>query len=500
MQHLSELFLVIPFYLLFANTHLNRMYELVSPVNLKAVIKYLAQLTIGIGAVLVVPLAVALLFADYRIAVTYGIIASVAIIGGYLVNRLLPEYDLEWKEAFVVAALIFPISSLVSAIPFMLSTGMCPLDAFFEAVSGVTTTGLSVAPADAGAVFLFARSWLQWIGGIGIVLIVLSVPLIHPGTSAVRLYAVNISEEKLRPSVASTAMLLAKIYLAITFVAILLLLLGGMTPFDAVCHALASVSTGGFSTRVDSIAAFPGALVQMLVLLGCIMGTTNFALFSRLGTDPRRIFRDPQLRALFAIAGIGVLLLFSTLIPVTDAGAALGAAIFQVLSALSTAGFSTVDIGLLPDSAKAVLTLLMWIGGSAGSTAGGIKILRLLIMLQIVRLVLLRFFLPREALTPLKIGDHVIEQDEMQQILSFTLLYLAILVISSFLFMLHGFEMGDALFEVSSALGTVGLSCGITGPAMPVLLKLVLIADMLLGRIEIIPLVILFMPRTWIKR
>lgn len=476
------------------------MYELVSPVKFAAIAKYTSQIIMGVGAVLTVPLIVALIFGRTEIAATYGLLVIGLIVLGYAVHRVLPDFDLDWKEALVIAAIIFPLSSLVSAIPFALFSGMAPVDAFFEAVSGITTTGLSVAPADAGPVFLFARSWLQWIGGLGIVLIVLSVPLIHPGTSAIRLYTVHAGEERLRPTVMATAKLLGKVYIAITVIAFIVLLLAGMTPFDAICHALCSVSTGGFSTKADSIAAFPGFAILLATIFAFTMGAMNFALYPRFFEHPKKLLSSVQAQAFFVIVFIGIALLAFTLHNTGSPAAILEAAIFQGFSALSTTGYSTVEIGALSDSAKAVITVLMWIGGSVGSTAGGIKILRIIIIAKVVHILFIRFFLPPEVLTPLKVGNDVIESREVEHILSFVMLYLTVLVISSFIFMLYGFPMNDALFEVSSALGTVGLSTGITGAAMPLVPKCVLIADMLLGRIEIIPLAILLFPRTWIKR
>jgi trk/ktr system potassium uptake protein len=211
-------------------------------------------------------------------------------------------------------------------------------------------------------------------------------------------------------------------------------------------------------------------------------------------------FSDIQFRYFLVFATIGILLLFFTLAGTMNPAEGLFVSVFQAFSALSTAGFSTVDINTLPDGSKAVLTALMWVGGSVGSTAGGIKILRLIILLKVVHLVFIRYFLPREALTPLKLGEEVIETEMVYNILTFVFLYSMVLVASSFLFMLYGFGLDNALFEVSSALGTVGLSCGITSAAMPDLLKGVLIIDMLLGRIEIVPLFILAFPRTWVKR
>ncbi|HDQ07375.1 MAG TPA: TrkH family potassium uptake protein [Methanoculleus sp.] len=475
------------------------MYELVSPVKPLVVLKYLAVLMMGAGGALLVPLVVAVYFREFAIGSVYAVIGCTIIALGYLFHRLLPTADLEWKESLVIAALIFPFSALLSAIPFSLSTGMPFLDAFFEAVSGVTTTGLSVAPAGVGPVFLFARSWLQWIGGIGIVIIILMV-FVTPGISAYRLYAVNAGEQKARPTVMATAKLLVEIYCILTAISFVILFFGGMSPFDAVCHALSSVSTGGFSTRTESVAGFSGFAIPFLITISCLMGAFNFTLYPRMLEDKKALFTGIQFRYFFLFALIGICLLLFTLLETLPINEALSVTLFQAFSALSTAGFSTVDIGTLPEGARAVLTVLMWIGGSVGSTAGGIKILRLVILLKIVHLVFIRYFLPREALTPLKIGDEVIESEVVYTIVTFVVLYAMVLVISSFIFMLHGFGLDNALFEVSSALGTVGLSCGITSASMPDLLKGVLIVDMLLGRIEIIPLFILFFPRTWVKR
>lgn len=474
------------------------MYELVSPVNRAAVLKYLGQVMIGIGAVLFVPLMVAAYFEDYHVAAIYAVMAAVVIAVGYGLHRMLPDYDLEWKEALVLAALIFPLSSAISAIPISISTGMPFLDAFFEAVSGLTTTGLSVAPPDVGPAFLFARSWLQWIGGIGIVLIVLSV-VIRPGTSAYRLYSVHIAEKKLRPNVISAAKLLGRIYLGITLISFILLMIAGMAPFDALCHALSAVSTGGFSTNPDSIAGFSGILIPATIILGCVLGSINFSLYPRIIENPRLLLSSEQFRGFLAVFAAGALLLAFTMQQSGSLSFVLGAAAFQALSALTTAGFATIDIAPLPDSSKMVLSALMWIGGSVGSTAGGIKILRLIILVKLIHMVFIRFFLPREALTPLKVRGEVMEANELNGILTFVLLYLAILFSSSLVFMLHGTGCADALFEVSSALGTVGLSAGVTTAAMAPQLKMVLIADMLLGRMEIIPLCILLFPRTWVR-
>jgi trk system potassium uptake protein TrkH len=488
------------------------MYELVSPINPRAVLKYLGQIMIGIGIVQAAPAIVAVIFGEIGIAAIYGAAASAVVLIGYFTNRLLPDHELELKEGLVLAALIFPLSAIVSAIPIYLSTDMSMLDAFFESVSGVTTTGLSVAPAEVGPVFLFSRSWLQWVGGIGIVVLVLSV-FIRPGTTAFRIYAANIGDKKIKPSVVVAAKLLGKVYIVITLISIALLWLSGMSPFDALCHALCSVSTGGFSTRHESIGAFSGSLIPAAITFCCVMGSINFGLYPRALKDPLILLKNIQVKYFLAIAAVGIVVLSFTLMEGDDPDYAASAtnqnrtpaeimsiSAFHALSALTTTGFSTTDVGELPESSKVLLSVLMWIGGGIGSTSGGIKIFRLIVLLKLVHLTFMRLFLPSETVTPLKVGDELVEEEELNRITAFVLLYLMILVLPTFVFTLQGVEMNDALFEVSSALGTVGLSSGVTSAAMPDLLKAVLCANMLLGRIEIVPLLVLFMPRTWIKR
>ncbi len=205
----------------------------------------------------------------------------------------------------------------------------------------------------------------------------------------------------------ATARILVKIYLIITAIAFILLLLSGMPVFDSICHALSAVSTGGFSTGSDSIASFPGFFIPLVIAAGFLMGAIDFGLYTRISgglSGLKEIISDIQFRYFVVVLVAGFLFLLFTMSEGMSFTEALSASAFQAASALSTAGFSTVDIGALSDSSKAVLTVLMWIGGCVGSTAGGIKIMRLVILFAIVYLVFIRFFLPKEALTPLKVA------------------------------------------------------------------------------------------------
>lgn len=475
------------------------MYELHTPVNHKAVAKYIGYYLIAFTFVLVVPTIAALILGNVAAAIDYGSTAVAVFIIGSMIYRALPDYELETKEALIIVALVFPISALLSAIPMSLTTGMPFIDAYFESVSAVTTTGLSVAPADVGPVFLFARSWGQWVGGIGIILVVLSV-LIRPGTTASRIYKANYGDMKIKPTVISTTRTLGKVYIIITLISMLLLLMSGMSLFDSICHAFCCVSTGGFSTRAESIGAYQGSLIPTAISISCLLGAVSFVLYPHLFKKPEKFFRNLELRYFLSLAAIGAILFAFTLSrnnidyrPIQDN-------LFHIISALTTAGFSTIDLSIISDASRAVLIFMMWIGGNMGSTAGGIKVFRILLLIKVGHNVLLRLFLPRETITPIKIEDHIIESDEIYNLVTFMLLYTLILLASSFVFMTYGIDTNSSVFEVSSALSTVGLSAGVTSAAMPVGLKLVLIIDMLFGRIEIIPLILLFMPGTWIKR
>ncbi|MBP1910736.1 TrkH family potassium uptake protein [Methanolobus bombayensis] len=475
------------------------MYELHTPVDIKAVAKYMGYYLIAFSFVLVVPMLVAIIFHNLEAAAYYGGSAATIFIVGSFIYRTLPDYDLETKEALIIVALVFPISAFLSSIPMSLSTGMPLFDAYFESVSAVTTTGLSVAPTDAGPVFLFARSWGQWVGGIGIILVVLSV-LISPGTTAYRIYKANYGDMKIKPTVVATTRTLGKVYIIITLVSIILLLLSGMSFFDSICHAFCCVSTGGFSTQTASIGAYQGDLIPAAISISCLLGAISFVLYPYLLEKPEKFIRNKELKLFLALIVFSSLVFAFTLSKESFGYAIIKDNLFQIISAITTAGFSTFDLSILSEASKAVLIFIMWIGGSMGSTAGGIKVFRVLLLFKVVHNVLLRLFLPRETITPMKIEEHVIQSEEIYNLVTFMLLYTLILVASSFIFMLYGFDTSSSVFEASSALSTVGLSAGVTNAAMPAVLKAVLIIDMLFGRIEIVPLILLFMPGTWIKR
>ncbi len=193
-----------------------------------------------------------------------------------------------------------------------LTTGMSFIDAYFESVSAVTTTGLSVAPTDIGPMFLFARSWDQWVGGIGIILVVLSV-LIRQGTTASRMYKATYGDMKIKPTVIATTSTLGKVYVIITLVSIVLLLMSGMSLSDSICHTLCCVSTGGFSTRAESIGAYRGSLIPAAISISCLLRAVSFVFYPYLFKKPEKFFKNLELRAFLVFTIIGANLFAFTL-------------------------------------------------------------------------------------------------------------------------------------------------------------------------------------------
>jgi trk system potassium uptake protein TrkH len=472
------------------------MYELVSPIEVGRIGKYFGYFLMALGIILLPPAAFAAFVHETYAAVIFTGVAGSTLGAGFILYRILPRTELRLKEAIVLTAIFFPLSSIISAVPVHLITGVTYADALFECIAGITTTGLSVMPTVSDPLFLFFRSWLQWIGGIGIIIVVLLI-FLKPGTTTFLLFETQNSTDIVKPGVIATAIRLGKVYIAITLLAFGLFWAGGMIPFDALCHALSAVSTGGFSTKTGSIADFPGMAIPVVMCVVMVMGGTDFSIFPELFQNPKKFFGDVQLRYFTVFAATGIALMVFSLAATVAVVDAIPVAVFQVISALTTTGFSTISIGELPETSRAVLIVLMGIGGSLGSTSGGLKIFRLILIVQIIRIIFMRIFLPREVVIPLKVGERVIKPDEVYQHVSYIFLYGIVLAVSCFVFMVHGCGMSNSLFEVTSALGTVGLSTGLTSPSLPFVLKGVLAIDMLLGRLEIIPFLILLNPMTW---
>jgi trk system potassium uptake protein len=386
----------------------------------------------------------------------------------------------------------------------MMGSGLTFFDALFEAISGSTTTGLSTVTHldDMSRTFLFSRAWMQWYGGLGIV--VLSLALVfRPGLAAKRLAANESKNDDLVGGTKAHARRVLIVYAILTGIGILLLLAVGVRPFDALLYTMASVSTGGYAPHDTSLPALGSGFAQVSVILVCLTGAIPLSLYYGLYRKGRRPATDVlQLQGLLIMGAITTLLLGFCLVVTQGADweHAFYHAPILAFSAQTTAGFSCMDLSQLYPSSKLVLIIAMAVGGGAGSTAGGVKILRLLMLINVLLVMLRRVCASSNAVVEPKIAGRRMEDREIQEALIIILLFLTVILFSWLPFLIMGYNPMDSLFEVVSAAGTVGLSAGVVDAEMPILLKGILCADMLLGRLEIIAWLVMVYPKTWIGR
>lgn len=463
--------------------------------------RYLGELLLAVGLLTLVPAAIALGFGPLSAAGALAAAGVAAIAIGATLRGIPASERIQTNEAMVVAASIFVLAPLGAIAPFMISAHMGFLDALFEAVSAVTTTGLTTltSVADKPRSFLFTRAWMQWYGGLGIA--TLSVALLGPAGLAVRRLAVSGAEGDSTPeSVRVRARRALITYSALTVLGVAALVAAGATPFDGLLHALCAVSTGGFSSHDDSLAGLGGWPVESVAVGLGLCGAVSLPLYYRARRDGLRVLaKDVELRALLAGCVTLCVLLGLALIVETDIapGQALRSAPLLATSVQTTTGFTPLPVADLGPTAKLLLIASMLAGGSLGSTAGGVKLLRVLIAFRVLQWAISRARLASHAISEPRLAGESLSGPEIQQALVVVLFFLLVVGVSGLPFVACGYDPLDALFEVASAAGTVGLSTGISRPELEGPLKLILCADMLLGRVEIVALLVVLSPGTW---
>ncbi|MHA7839148.1 MAG: TrkH family potassium uptake protein [bacterium] len=465
----------------------------------RVVSRILGQVLVALALLTVVPALVSLLDGQGRIALRYGLVITVLGGVGWPCARARCSEELQANEAMVVSVLAFLLAGAAMAYP-LAGYGLDPMDAFFEALSGVTTTGLSTLESvePHPRAFLFGRAWLQWVGGLGVVVLALAF-MIPSGTAARRL---GFDDREASDYVGSTrnhARRLLLTYGALTLVGIVLGIAVGMDGFTALAHSLSAVSTGGFSTSDTSLAELSWAQRSVTILL-CLAGAVSFSAYYRPST--RRLLRDARLWSLLVLVALGGLAL-GGVIEATGSHSgwsAWGQAAWMAASAQTTAGFSTMPTAELPASGKVLLIGGMIVGGDVGSTAGGLKVVRVLIVAQLVLVRVLRASMPRGTQLVPRIDRARVPSAEIEGVAALALAMSGVIFVSWLAFLLYDHDPLDALFEVVSAVGTVGLSSGLTGPELQPLLKAVLCLDMLMGRVELFAFFVLVFPGTWLGR
>lgn len=442
-------------------------------------------------------------------------LASAAITGGgglMIVQRTSLRLELTVREGYAVVSLAWIATGVAGALPYLL-TGVTnsPIGAFFESVSGFTTTGATIF-GDIEALphgLLFWRGLTQWIGGMGIIVLGIAV-LPFLGVGGMQLFRAEVpgpTPERLQPRIAQTAKLLWYVYAGLTAMQVALYLLGGVTLYDAVTHAFTTLSTGGFSPRNASLAAFDSPYVQYVTVLFMYLAGVNFALHYRAATgQPQRYLADPEWRFYTGMLVVATVLVLSAVVAAGGLAAhgAEGAfrhALFQVVSIATTTGYVSFDYELWPVGAQAILLLLMLVGGMAGSTAGGMKSIRVYVLVRHALTELKRSLHPR-AVVVTRAGRRPLREDVLLNIFGFALLFLALFAAGALVLALLGHDLVTAVGASAASIGNIGPGLGAVGAVdnygwMGPLSHLVLIVLMLVGRLEIFTVLLLFHPDLW---
>ncbi len=435
-----------------------------------------------------------------------------AVLGLIGVSRTKLEGSLTIREGYAVVSLAWIVVGIVGSVPYLLSGVVeSPVAALFESVSGFTTTGATVF-ADVESLphgILFWRSLTQWLGGMGIILLGVAI-LPFLGVGGMHLFRAEVpgpTPERLSPRIARTAKLLWYVYAGLTGTLFALLLAGGLSPFDALTHAFSAMPTGGFSTRNESIAAFDSPFVQYTIIVFMYLAGVNFVLhFQALSGKVRGYFASSEWRFYSGAMAVGVTIV-CVLVLFADGTAVFGLervfrdALFQVVSLSTGTGYVTSDYGAWPLAAQLVLVTLMFMGGMAGSTAGGIKSMRVYVLIRASISELRRNLHPR-AVVVTRLGSTALEESELLNILGFVLLFLGIFFAGVLALALLGHDLTTTIGASVAAIANIGPGLGAVGPAenygwMDPVSHLVLITLMIVGRLEIFTVLLLFHPDLW---
>jgi trk system potassium uptake protein TrkH len=464
------------------------------------------------GAALAVPLAVAALYGEWRDAAGFLLAIAATVLAGVAMRMAAGETGaaaadhLRRIEGLAVVAATWLLLAHLAAVPYVW-VGVAPIDARFEAMSGLTTTGATFFTdfSAYGRAVYFWRAFTQWLGGMGVIALFVAVlpRLAVGGRQLFFAEAPGPTEQRLTPHLQQTAILLWKVYVALTAAEVVALMAAGLPLFDAVCHALTTLSAGGFSPDSQSIAGYGSPAVEWIVILFMFVAGANFALQYRAVRASRSaLVQDEEFRAYAGIVAVAVLGLW--LVLVRD-GLGLGEALrhgaFQVLSILTTTGYASTDFNLWSDQARMVLFLLMLVGGCAGSAAGGPKVVRHLLMARYTLRELRQALHPR-AVVPVKLGGRVVPEDILRDIQVFMLFYLLVFGVGAAAVVLLGADLITGITAAIACLGNIGPGFGAVGPmssfaALHPASKLVLTLLMWIGRLEVLPVLVFLRMEPW---
>lgn len=483
--------------------------------NVKSISRTVGLILLITGVFQVFPLLIAVIDHEPRNILAYiESLCLILLVGGALVlfsrggNRMFSA-----QEGFAATGLSWIFMSAFGALPFFLS-GQIPsyVDAFFEMVSGFTTTGASIL-TDVEALSrcnLFWRSFSHWLGGMGVLVFLLAVVPGARKNGGTGIYLMRAespgpSVDKLTPHLRQTAMILYGIYILLTALCIVCLLLGGMPVFDSFCIAFGTAGTGGFAIKNSSMGGY-SCFLQTVVTVFMFLFGVNFSLYYMLLLRKfKAVFKNEELRLYFGIAAGSIVLIAINISRMYNTVyEAVHHAAFQVVSIMTTTGYGTVDFEQWPAFSKAILLSLMFIGASAGSTGGGLKVSRVLLLMKSIRRTIRKALHPRRV-QPVYMDGRAVSEEVCDNVNAYLAIYCVILVLSFAIISVDGFSIGTNFSAVASCFNNIGPGFELVGATQNFsiysdLSKIVLSLDMLLGRLEIFPLLLLLSPDTWSRR
>ena len=461
------------------------------------------------GLLLLIPALVSLIYHEKSV-ISFLIVAAILLVIYMVFGRKLPaSKQIYGKEGFVIVGLAWILWSAFGALPFVIS-GSIPyyIDALFETISGFTTTGSTIL-ADIEALPMgisFWRSFTHWIGGMGVLVFLLSLLPLAGGyhMNLMKAESPGPSVSKLVPKVQQTAKILYSIYIGMTLLQIVLLLIGNIPLFDTLCIAFGTAGTGGFGIRNDSMGSY-STYCQIVTTIFMILFGVNFSAYYLILTKKiRQALKFEEVRYYFGIIAAAILVIgLNTMHLFQNLGVSIQQAAFQVGSIITTTGFSSADFNQWPALSKTILVLLMFVGACAGSTGGGIKVSRILILCKAAKKEF-QLYLHPNAVKKIKMDQKTITHDILRSTNIYLTLYLLIFAVSILLISLDNFDMTTNFTAVTATLNNIGPGLEIVGPmgnfsSFSYFSKCVLVFDMLAGRLEIFPLLLLFFKGTWKK-
>jgi len=482
-----------------------------SMINYRAVIHILSSLLIFLGIFLIVPTLIALFCqeGDFNAFFITIVIAWIIGFGIFFSSKPKTTRELRPKDGFLIVSAGWLLFALIGALPFKIS-GFIPsyTNAFFETMSGFTTTGASILTNIEALPhgLLFWRSLTHWLGGMGIILFSLAIlPLL--GVGGMQLFKAEVpgpTPDRLTPRIKNTAKLLWGVYALISFSETILLKLAGMTWFDAFCHTFGTMATGGFSTKNSSIGQYNSAAIDYIIIIFMILAGINFALhYQALRGNPRGYLKDSEAMFFMGIIAFAALVIGVDVWRVTghQIFKTLQYTFFQVVSILTTTGYVTADYEKWSKLSQVILFFLMFLGGCAGSTGGGIKIIRILILVKLGINEIKRLIHPQAVFT-VRIGNMVVPREIASNISGFFLLHVGLTVFGILFMSALGLNFETAFGSVAANINNIGPGLGDVGPTdnyanIPIIGKWFLCLLMLAGRLEIFTVIVLFTVYFW---